>query len=112
MSTSKEFIDYILENIEESGEVSAKKMFGEYAVYSGKKVVALVCDNQFYLKPTDAGRNYIGEVIEAPPYKGAKDYFLIEDGIEDRDWFIELIKITANELPEPKPKKKKKKSKK
>ena len=111
MYTSKEFIDYILENIEDAGTITFRKMFGEYAVYSGKKVVALVCDNQFFLKPTEAGRNYIGDVVEAPPYKGAKNFFLIEEGIEDRDWFTELIRITAEELPEPKPKKKKKSKK-
>jgi len=108
MSTSQEFIDYILENIEDAGTVTFRKMFGEYAVYCDGKVIALVCDNQFFLKPTEAGRNYIGDVVEAPPYKGAKDYFLIED-VEDRDWFSELIKITTAEVPKPKPKKKKSK---
>jgi len=110
MSTTLEFIDYILENIEDAGIVSFRKMFGEYAVYCDGKVIALVCDNQFFLKPTKTGRDFIGDVLEAPPYKGAKDYFLIEDGIEDREWFSELIKITTLEVPEPKPKKKKKKS--
>ena len=108
MSTSKEFIDYILENIEDAGTISFRKMFGEYAVYCDGKVIALVCDNQFFLKPTKAGRDFIEDVVEAPPYKGAKDYFLIED-VEDRDWFSELIKITTAEVPEPKPKKKKSK---
>ncbi|HSW60881.1 MAG TPA: TfoX/Sxy family protein [bacterium] len=107
MSTSKEFIDYILENIEDAGVVTVRKMFGEYAVYCDGKVIALVCDNQFFLKPTEKGRKFIGDVVEAPPYKGAKDYFLIEDGIDDRKWFSKLIQITAAEVPEPKPKKKK-----
>ena len=107
MSTSKEFITYILENIEDAGVVAFKKMFGEYAVYCDGKVIALVCDNQFFLKPTEKGRKFIGDVVEAPPYKGAKDYFLIEEGIEDRKWFSKLIQITTAEIPEPKAKKKK-----
>jgi hypothetical protein len=49
--------------------------------------------------------------VESPPYPGAKPYFLIEDQLEDRDWISDLIKITADELPEPKPKKNKKKKK-
>ena len=107
MSTSKEFIDYILENIEDAGVVTVRKMFGEYAVYCDGKVIALVCDNQFFLKPTKAGRDFIGDVIEAPPYNGAKPHYLIEDGIDDCKWFSRLIQITADEIPEPKPKKKK-----
>ena len=107
MSTSKEFIDYILENIEDAGFVTFRKMFGEYAVYCDGKVIALVCDNQFFLKSTKAGRDFIGDVIESPPYNGAKLYYLIENGIDDRKWFSRLIQITAAEVPEPKPKKKK-----
>jgi TfoX/Sxy family transcriptional regulator of competence genes len=107
MSTSPEFITYILENIEDAGAITFKKMFGEYAVYCDGKVIALVCDNQFFLKPTEKGRKFIGDVVESPPYNGAKNYFLIEDGIDDRKWFSKLIQITAAEVPEPKPKKKK-----
>ncbi|HBX65324.1 MAG TPA: competence protein TfoX, partial [Balneolaceae bacterium] len=59
------------------------------------------------VKPTQAGRDYIGNVIEAPPYKGAKNSFLIEDKLEDSEWLSELIRVTLKELPEPKKKKKK-----
>lgn len=107
MSTSREFIDYILENIEDAGVITVRKMFGEYAVYCDGKVIALVCDNQFFLKPTKAGKDFIGDVVEAPPYNGAKDYYLIEEEIDDRKWFSKLIRITTAEVPEPKPKKKK-----
>jgi TfoX/Sxy family transcriptional regulator of competence genes len=64
-----------------------------------------VCDNQLFVKPTEKGRGYIGNVVEAPPYPGAKQYFLIEDGVEEREWISKLIRITAQEVPEPKPKK-------
>lgn len=83
-------------------------MFGEYAIYCGAKVVALVCDDQLFVKPTKAGKKFIGEVEEAPPYKGAKPSYLISGDLwEDADWLSELIKISAAELPAPKPKKKK-----
>lgn len=84
-------------------------MFGEYAIYCNGKVVALVCDNRLFVKPTQAGRGYIGSPMEAAPYVGAKPYFLIEDAFEDREWISGLIKTTAEELPLPKPKAKRKK---
>ena len=107
MASKLSFVEYVVDQIEDAGQIRFRKMFGEYAIYSGKKVVALICDDQLFIKPTPGGRSFIGELLESPPYKGAKPSFLIEDQIEDRDWISELIRITANELPEPKPKKKK-----
>lgn len=80
-------------------------MFGEYAIYSDGKIVALVCDDRLFVKQTTGGRSFIGDVIEASPYPGAKSSFLIEDKFEDKEWFGNLIRITAQELPAPKPKK-------
>ncbi|MBU1240598.1 competence protein TfoX, partial [Myxococcota bacterium] len=56
------------------------------------------------VKPTSAGRAFIGNVVEAPPYPGARPSFLIEDQLEDREWLSQLIALTEQELPEPKPK--------
>jgi TfoX/Sxy family transcriptional regulator of competence genes len=83
-------------------------MFGEYALYSKGKVVALICDNQLFVKPTEAGRSFIGQAVEAPAYPGAKPAFLIQDEIEDREWLTQLITLTEKELPKPKPKARKK----
>ena len=110
MASDKEFVDFIVDQIENAGQITYKKMFGEYAVYSDGKIFALVCDNKLFIKPTDAGRVFIQDVVEAPPYPGAKLSFLIEDKLEDREWISNLVKITVKELPEPKPKKKKKKA--
>jgi TfoX/Sxy family transcriptional regulator of competence genes len=109
MATEKAFVDFVLDQIENAGEITAKKMFGEYGVFSDGKIFALICDNKLFIKPTTSGRAFIHDVVEAPPYKGAKPSFLIEDKIEDREWLSELIRISLKELPEPKPKKKKKK---
>ncbi len=109
MSTEKDFVEFVVDQISGAGLIAHRKMFGEYAIYCNSKVVALVCDNRLYVKPTDGGRKYIGDIDEAPPYPGAKMYFLIEDKFEDQDWISSLVRITAEELPEPKPKKKKKK---
>jgi TfoX/Sxy family transcriptional regulator of competence genes len=108
MATDKAFVDFVLDQIDNAGEITAKKMFGEYGVFSNGKIFALICDNKLFIKPTESGRAFIQDVVEAPPYKGAKPSFLIEDKIEDREWLSELIRISLKELPEPKPKKKKK----
>ena len=100
-----DFADYILEQLAGAGEVTAKKMFGEYGIFLNGKMVAILADNQFFVKPTEAGRKYIGEPEEAPPYPGAKNYYLI-DNLDDPEWLSELVKITEKELPFPKPKKK------
>ena len=106
MSSDLNFVKFIAEQMKDAGNISFRKMFGEYAIYCNQKVVALVCDNQLFVKPTEAGRSFIGDAVEAPPYPGAKMYFLIEDKIENREWLSELIRVTADELPEPKRKKK------
>ena len=110
MASDQDFVDFIVDQLESAGEITSRKMFGEYAIYCDGKVTALVCDNRFFVKPSEAGRKFIGEVVEAPPYPGAKMSFLIEDRLEDRDWISELVRVTAEELPEPKPKKKKRKT--
>lgn len=106
MASDQKFVDYVIEQIENAGEITAKKMFGEYGIYSDGKIFALICDNKLFVKPTKSGREFIGDVVEAPPYKGAKPSFLIEDKLEDRDWLSELVRISVKELPPPKPKKK------
>lgn len=108
MASDQSFADFIVDQIEGVGQITYKKMFGEYALYCEGKVVALVCDNRLFIKPTEGGRAFIGDVVEAPAYTGAKPSFLIDARFEDRQWISNLIRITYDELPEPKPKKKKK----
>jgi TfoX/Sxy family transcriptional regulator of competence genes len=107
MASDQNFVYFVLEHIENVGEVTVKKMFGEYSIYADGKLFGMICDNKLFIKPTDAGRVFIGNVVEAPPYEGAKPSFLIEEKIEDGKWLSELVKISLQELPSPKPKKKK-----
>lgn len=111
MASDKSFLNFIIDQIENAGEITYKHMFGEYALYADGKIFALVCDNKLFIKPTASGRTFIGDVIEAPPYPGAKPSFLIGDKIDDREWLSELVRITLPELPEPKIKKPKKSQK-
>lgn len=106
MASDQAFVDFVEAQIDSTCGVSSRKMFGEYALYAGGKVVALICDNQLFVKPTDAGRAFIGRVTEAPPYPGARPSLLIGDRIEDREWLSELIRITERAVPAPKPKRK------
>ena len=112
MATDREFVEFIVDQIDNAGEITYKMMFGEYGIYSDGKLFGLACDNKLFIKPTESGRIFIGDVVEAPPYPGAKMSFLIEDKMDDRDWLSQLVKITVSELPPPKPKRKRIKKKK
>ena len=98
-------VDFVLEQMADAGEVSARKMFGEYGIYCRGKIVALFCDDQLFVKPTAAGKAFIGKVKEGAPYPGAKPWLLIAgDRCEDGEWLSELVRLTERELPAPKPK--------
>ena len=100
MASKKSTVDFILEQIEEAAPVFAKKMFGEYGIYCDGKIVAFVCDDQLFIKPTSSGRTFIGNVVEGFPYPGAKPYLLISDELwNNRKWLTNLFKISAAELP-------------
>lgn len=106
MASSKQTVTYLTEQMAMAGDITTRAMFGEYAAYCDGKTVAFICDDQLFVKPTEAGRAYLGDEIElAPAYPGSKDYFLITgDRCEDRDWLGALIRTTADALPAPKPK--------
>ena len=108
MANDSEFIDYVIDQIDPGCDIRYRHMFGGTTLYSHDKVVALICDDQLFMKPTPAGRAFIGAVVEAPPYEGAKNSFLIGDQIEDREWLTELVRVTQAALPKPKARKKKK----
>jgi TfoX/Sxy family transcriptional regulator of competence genes len=95
----KSFVEFVVDQIRDIGNISYKYMFGGCAIYCGNKVVALICNNQLFVKPTQGGEQFIKAVDKMPPYPGAKQYFLIENKIEDKEWLSNLIRITTRELP-------------
>jgi DNA transformation protein len=108
MATSTNTIAFLLDQLCGAGDMSAKKMFGEYCLYLAGKPVGLVCDDQLYLKPTKAGQALLQQVVEGSPYPGAKPHLLITaDQWEEAEWLCDLVRATAKELPLPKPKVKK-----
>jgi len=108
MASQLETLQFLQEQMSGAGLITYRKMFGEYTMYCEGKVIALVCDDQLFLKPTAAARAYLGDSLEeAPAYPGSKLYYLIPgDKWDDRDWLCGLIRASMPELPEPKPKKK------
>lgn len=103
MSTSSDTVQFIVDQAGLGPALTSRKMFGEYALYVDGKVVALVCDDQLFLKPTPAVRAELRSVNERPPYPGAKPHFLLADELDDRALLQRVLRLTAQELPEPKP---------
>lgn len=106
MKNDPDFIDYVCDQIDDACEMSYRHMFGGTTLYSKDKVVALICDNQLFVKPTDAGRDYIGDVTEVPAYEGSKNFFLIGEELDDGEWLTRLIQVTESVLPMPRPRRK------
>jgi TfoX/Sxy family transcriptional regulator of competence genes len=108
MASDLNFVEFVVDQLAVDCGASYRKMFGEFALYSNGKLFALICDNRLFVKPTEGGRAFIGDVVEAPAYPGAKPSFLIESQIEDAPWLSELVRITTRELALARPKKGKK----
>lgn len=107
MASNPDFVQYVADQCADAGEIITKKMFGDYGIYCDSKIFGLICDNRFYIKPTEAGRRLLRTEQLRPPYKGAKNYFYIEE-LDDHEYITALVRSTCKELPEPKPKKRKK----
>jgi TfoX/Sxy family transcriptional regulator of competence genes len=105
MASSLDFVQYVADQCSGAGEITFKKMFGEYGIYCDGKIFGLICDDRFYLKPTDVARPLLRVVELRPPYEGAKDYFYIAD-VDDHAYLSQLVSETCKVLPDPKPKKK------
>ncbi|HVZ11673.1 MAG TPA: TfoX/Sxy family protein [Patescibacteria group bacterium] len=109
MASMQSTADLISERMGGAGTITYKKMFGEFALYCNGKVVAFICDDALFIKPTPQGREFYPEAEDAPPYPGAKMYLLIpEEKWEDTEFMSELCAVTYAALPAPKPKRRKK----
>ena len=103
MASNADFVQYIADQCAGAGEITVKKMFGDYGIYCDGKIFGLICDDCFYLKPTEVVRGMLRTVELRPPYDGAKDYFLIAD-VDDHEYLSMLVSETCKALPEPKKK--------
>lgn len=105
MASNKDFVQYIADQCAGAGDIITKKMFGDYAIYCDGKIFGLICDDCFYLKPTETVKPLLREVDMCPPYEGAKVYYRITD-VDDHDYLTLLVRETCKALPEPMLKKK------
>ena len=104
MATGIEFIEYVLEQAGFGARLTHKRMFGEYALYLDDKVVAFACDDSLFLKPTEAGRVVLPSVTAGKPYPEAKDYYVLDEFLDDTDLLRRALQATADALPAPRPK--------
>ena len=102
MSTSPATIAHILDALDLP--LTNRKMFGEYALYLGEKVVALVCDDTLFIKPTQGARALVPDAELAPAYKGGKPMIVGSEFLDDPDFCAQILRQVAADLPQPKPK--------
>ena len=103
MASNVDFVQYIVDQCSGAGDITVKKMMGDYCVYCDGVIFGLVCDNNLYIKPTSQGAERLKEVVTRSPYPGAKEHFLITD-VDDRDYLTAIIKATIPALSKPKSK--------
>ena len=98
--SNADLVQYIIEQASKTSEVKAKQMFGDYTVYCNNKVVGLICDDIFYLKPLKQLEPILREDDKRlqPPYDGAKAHYVITN-VDDKDYISLLVKVAADSLP-------------
>ncbi len=104
MASSKEYLDFILEQLSGLDGISFRAMMGEYILYFRGKVVGGIYDDRFLVKPTKSARAMMPDADREIPYEGAKEMLLV-DNVDSREFLTELLTAMADELPAPKPKK-------
>ncbi len=107
MASSKEFVNFVLEQLSGLEQVSSRAMMGEYIIYYRERIVGGIYDNRFLVKPVDSALVLMPDASWELPYEGAKKMLLV-DNLDDRDFLEKLLNEMYDELPLPKKKKKKK----
>ena len=105
MASRKDYLDYILEQLSETGDISYRAMMGEYIIYYRGKVIGGIYDDRFLIKPTKNASIMMPNAYREIPYEGAKEMLLVED-VENKEFLRDLLEAIYAELPAPKKKKK------
>lgn len=84
MASSPDVVEYICFQLRHAGDISFKKMFGEYGLYCDRKYFGLVCDNQLFVKITEPGLKLLPQQEQGSPYPGARPHFLMTELDDDR----------------------------
>lgn len=101
MASSKEYLDFILEQLSALDDVSYRAMMGEYILYYRGKIIGGLYDDRFLVKPTPSARAMMPQAEMEPPYEGAKEMLAV-DNVESREFLTVLIDAMYDELPAPK----------
>lgn len=104
MSTSKGYLDFILEQLSELDGITYKQMMGEYIIYFNGRIAAYLCDDRLLIKPVASAVRMMPNARLEQPYDGAKNMLLCEN-VDDKSFLKELFEAIYPELPEPKKKK-------
>ncbi|MBQ6570659.1 MAG: TfoX/Sxy family protein [Clostridia bacterium] len=104
MASSKEYLNFVLEQLSELEDITWRAMMGEYIIYYRGRVVGGIYDNRFLLKPTKAAETMMPNAKRELPYQGAKEMLLAED-IENKTFLRKMLEAMYDELPAPKKKK-------
>lgn len=103
MSTSRDYLDFILEQLSPLEEVTHRAMMGEYILYYRGRIAAYLCDDRLLAKPVAAARALLPQAPMEPPYPGAKDMLVVED-VDNSAFLTELFETMYPQLPPPKAK--------
>ena len=104
MASSKEYLDFVLDQLSSLDDISFKAMMGEYIIYYQGKIIGGIYDDRFLVKPTKSANQMMPDAPLEIPYDGAKGMLLVDD-IDNRDFLNELFNAMVDELPAPKKKK-------
>lgn len=104
MASTKEYLDFILDQLSELDGITYRTMMGEYIIYYQGKVIGGIYDDRFLVKPTKSALTMMPEADKEFPYEGAKEMLLV-DNVDSREYLRDLIEAMSEELPAPKRKK-------
>ena len=104
MASSKEFLEYILEQLSEVEEITYRAMMGEYIIYYKDRIAGGIYDDRQLIKPVKSAIDYVSDIRYEVPYEGAKEMILIEE-VDNKEYLTELFKVIYDDLPTPKKKK-------
>ena len=103
MASSKEYLDFVLEQLSELEDITYRAMMGEYIIYYRGKVIGGIYDDRFLVKQTKSALKMMPDADLELPYEGAKEMIMVDD-IDNKDFLKELFEVMYNELPAPKKK--------
>ena len=105
MASSKEYLQFILEQLNELEEITYRPMMGEFIIYYRGKIIGGIYDDRLLVKPVKSAIDYMPSAVYELPYEGAKEMLLVDE-VENKEYLQGLFRTMYEELPMPKPKKK------